>query len=45
MHFFIIILGYNNIGDEGAIALAEGLKLNENLTDLFLCIVNRGNIF
>ena len=37
-HFVIIILVKNKIGDEGAKALAEALKLNKNLTDLNLGI-------
>ena len=37
-HSVIIILESNNIGDEGAKALAEGLKLNKNLAHLNLCI-------
>ena len=38
IHFVIIILDLNNIGDEGAKALAEALKLNKNLAHLNLCI-------
>ena len=37
-HFVIIILEYNYIYDEGAKALAEALKLNKNLTYLYLGI-------
>ena len=37
-HFVIIILDNNNIGDEGAKALAEALKLNKNLAHLNLSI-------
>ena len=33
---FVITLGDNNIGDEGAKALAEALKLNKNLTTIDL---------
>ena len=33
---FVIILGSNSICDEGAIELAEMLKLNQNLTKLDL---------
>ena len=36
VHFDIIILESIEIGDEGAKALAEALKLNKNLTDLVL---------
>ena len=34
---FVITLGYNNIGAEGAKILAEVLKLNKNLTNIELC--------
>ena len=37
-HFVVIILDYNSIGDEGAKALAEALKLNKNLAHLNLGI-------
>ena len=33
---FVTILVANHIGDEGATALAEALKLNKNLTELYL---------
>ena len=34
--YFVITLGANNIGAEGAKALAEALKLNKNLTSIAL---------
>ena len=34
---FCYFLGRNEIGAEGAKALAEGLKLNKKLTKLILC--------
>ena len=34
--YFVIILEYNNIGDEGAKALAKALKLNKNLSSIIL---------
>ena len=34
--YFVITLDNNNIGDEGAKALAEGLKLNKNLISINL---------
>ena len=37
-HFFIIILDSYDIGVEGIKALAEALKLNKNLTELYLRI-------
>ena len=41
LFYFVIILGYNNIGLEGAKALAEGLKLNKNLTSINLSMFLR----
>ena len=38
-HVVIIILGSNDLGAEGAKALAEGLKINNNLANLNFCIV------
>ena len=37
-HFVIIIIDNNNIGAEGAKALAEALKFNKNLSHLSLGI-------
>ena len=34
--YFVITLASNNIGDEGAKALAKALKLNKNLTSIIL---------
>ena len=41
LFYFIITLGCNRIGDEGAKALAEALKLNKNLTNINLSMLMR----
>jgi hypothetical protein len=37
-------LGGNELGDRGAIALAEAIKTNTSLTDFYLCCISQYEI-